>query len=178
MGWDGFDDHDEDYWDQDYIDYMNKTGIYEEPSEPDDPEDDIYLSGLDPDDLADMDEDDRRDALESVGLDPDDYDDVFIGASSGYRSSSARRTSTVSRTSSTNRTSTVSRTMSTSRPKTVIRSSTPNRQTSSNNGKMGLLEFIVGMTIIGIIGYTVAAFGGELLGAIVVLIIGIYVISQ
>ena len=166
MGWDGFDDHGEDYWDQDYIDYMNKTGIYEEPSDPDDPEDDIYLSGLDPDDLADMDEDDRRDALESVGLDPDDYDDVFIGASSGYRSSSARRTSTVNRTTST------------SRPKTVIRSSTPNRQTSSNNGKMGLLEFIVGMTIIGIIGYTVAAFGGELLGAIVVLIIGIYVISQ
>ena len=165
MGWNGFDDHDENYWDQDYIDYMNKTGIYEEPGEPDDPEDDIYLSGLNPDDLADMDEDDRRDALESVGLDPDDYDDVFIGASSGYRSSPRR-------------TSTVSRATSTSRPKTVIRSSTPNRQTSSNNGKMGLLEFIVGMTIIGIIGYTVAAFGGELLGAIVVLIIGIYVISQ
>ncbi len=30
MGWDGFDDDDEDYWDQDYIDHMNKTGIYED----------------------------------------------------------------------------------------------------------------------------------------------------
>ena len=28
MGSDGFDDHDENYWDQDYIDYMNKTGLY------------------------------------------------------------------------------------------------------------------------------------------------------
>ena len=30
MSWYGFDDSDENYWDQDYIDYMNKTGIYED----------------------------------------------------------------------------------------------------------------------------------------------------
>ena len=178
MGWDGFDDHDEDYWDQDYIDYMNKTGIYEEPDEPDDPEDDIYLSGLDPDDLADMDEDDRRDALESVGLDPDDYDDVFIGASSGYRSSSARRTSTVSRTSSTNRTSTVSRTTSTSSPKTVIKSQNK-KSTLTGSDYLAMVGWLfLGMVLLALLVFALETILGELICTILLLIFGAYLIFK
>lgn len=37
--------------------------------------DELEMSGLDIDELADMDEDERREALEDAGLDPDDYDD-------------------------------------------------------------------------------------------------------
>ena len=43
--------------------------------EDDELEDELEMSGLDIDELADMDEDERRDALEDAGLDPDDYDD-------------------------------------------------------------------------------------------------------
>ena len=35
---------------------------------------DAIMSGLDPDELMDMDEDERNEALEDAGLDPDDYD--------------------------------------------------------------------------------------------------------
>ena len=35
---------------------------------------DAIMSGLDPDELMDMDEDERDEALEDAGLDPDDYD--------------------------------------------------------------------------------------------------------
>lgn len=34
----------------------------------------LSLAGLDPEELAYMDEDERREVLENAGLDPDDYD--------------------------------------------------------------------------------------------------------
>ena len=37
--------------------------------------DELEMTGLDIDELADMDEDERREALEDAGLDPDDYDE-------------------------------------------------------------------------------------------------------
>lgn len=37
--------------------------------------DELEMSGLDIDELADVDEDERREALEDAGLDPDDYDE-------------------------------------------------------------------------------------------------------
>lgn len=39
-----------------------------------DPEFELVLSGLDPDELEFMDSDERREVLEDVGLDPDEYD--------------------------------------------------------------------------------------------------------
>lgn len=38
-------------------------------------EDELEMSGLDYDELANMDEDSRREVLEDAGLDPDEYDD-------------------------------------------------------------------------------------------------------
>lgn len=43
--------------------------------EEDDLEDEHEMTGLDIDELMDMDEDERREALEDAGLDPDDYDE-------------------------------------------------------------------------------------------------------
>lgn len=37
----------------------------------------LELSGLDFDDLMDMDEDDRRKVIEDANLDPDDFDAIF-----------------------------------------------------------------------------------------------------
>ena len=73
------DDNDDKDWD--YIDYMNKSGSYEEHDvvdEDEELEDDLLLSGLDKDELDMMDEDERREALEDAGLDPDDYGDDFF----------------------------------------------------------------------------------------------------
>ena len=39
--------------------------------------DELEMAGVDPDDLADMDEGERREVLEDAGLDPDDYEDEF-----------------------------------------------------------------------------------------------------
>ena len=78
MGWD---DHDIQDWD-DY-EYVNKLGIYEEDEQEDDPEDDLYLAGLDPDELENLDEDELREALEDAGMDPDDYDDLGYTGSTG-----------------------------------------------------------------------------------------------
>lgn len=74
-----FDDDDDKDWD--YIDYMNKTGSYEEHDvvdEDEELEDELLLSGLDRDELDMMDEDERREALEDAGLDPDDFGDDFF----------------------------------------------------------------------------------------------------
>lgn len=51
-------------------------GDFDDDAETDDAdfEYDAIMSGLDPDELMDMDEDERDEALEDAGLDPDDYD--------------------------------------------------------------------------------------------------------
>ena len=49
---------------------------------------------------------------------------------------------------------------------------------SSSNGKWSIFEFIGFMVILAIIGYAIAAFGGELLGAIAVIILGIYIMNH
>lgn len=51
-------------------------GDFDNDAETDDAdfEYDAIMSGLDPDELMDMDEDERDEALEDAGLDPDDYD--------------------------------------------------------------------------------------------------------
>lgn len=156
----GFDDYnfkdDDPVFGWDYIDYMNKTGIYEESHDVDDPEGELMMFGLDPDELECMSEDARREAIENAGLDPDDYDFDVLGVSSGnnktYKGATSYRNSV-----STKNTTSVSR--------------------KKSSGKWSILEFTLIMTIIAIIGYAVAAFGGELLGAIVVIIIGIIIMS-
>ena len=84
MGWD---DDSHDSFDWDYIDYMNKTGIYEDTGSDDsDPNDELYDYGLDPDELEYMSEGKRRQILEENGLDPDDYD--FVSTGNGRKSQS------------------------------------------------------------------------------------------
>ena len=80
MGWD-----DDDLFEElDDYDYVNKLGIYAEDDDiEEDPEDELLMFGLDPDELEEMDEDERREAIEDAGLDPDDYDDLFIWGSGG-----------------------------------------------------------------------------------------------
>ena len=195
MGWD-----DDDFMSElDDYDYVNKLGIYEEDEEEDQEnelEDELYLAGLDPDDLDSMDEDERREALEDAGLDPNDYDDFLLwgshgssrtkstyhssSSSSSYTTSSVRNTSTPKDISTPyqNRTSTSAKQSTTS---TYQRNTQPtyNRPVSSSTkGKWGVLEFIGVMIIIAILGFAVAAFGGQLLGAIVVIIIGIFILSR
>ena len=192
MGWDDYDDDDY-FHDQDFLDYMNKTGIYEEDDDLDDPEDDLYLEGLDPDELAEMDEDDRREAIENAGLDPDDYDDVFLGASSSYRSSSSRSSYTSStstsrssytssasagRSSYIGGSSTNNRTSSTNRTATVSRPSNNEIKPTAGDYVKSILAFAGIMLVIGIIGMIFAAIGGELLGAIVVVAIGIFLMKN
>ena len=144
MSWDDYDVNNDPDLDWDYIDYMNKTGIYEETEVEEDPEDELYLSGMDPMELEDMDDEVRRRKIEDAGLDPDDYD--FVWARDGASS----RTSTTRTTSSTRNTTT--------RP-------------ANSNGKWTIWEFIVVITIVSIIGYVAAAIGGELLGTLLVIIV-------
>lgn len=54
--------------------FGNAGDFDDETDEDEEREYDLALHGLDPDELADMDEDDRMEALEDAGLDPDDYD--------------------------------------------------------------------------------------------------------
>ena len=69
-----FDDDDRVFGD-DFIDYMNRTGVYKESEDEEDFDDELLLAGLDRDELEEMDEDERREALEDAGLDPDDWDE-------------------------------------------------------------------------------------------------------
>lgn len=54
--------------------FGNAGDFEDETDEDEEREYDLALHGLDPDELADMDEDDRIEALEDAGLDPNDYD--------------------------------------------------------------------------------------------------------
>lgn len=54
--------------------FGNAGDFDDETDEDEEREYDLALHGLDPDELADMDEDERMEALEDAGLDPDDYD--------------------------------------------------------------------------------------------------------
>ena len=54
--------------------FGNAGDFDDETDEDEEREYDLALHGLDPDELADMDEDDRMEALEEAGLNPDDYD--------------------------------------------------------------------------------------------------------
>lgn len=54
--------------------FGNAGDFDDETDEDEEREYDLALHGLDPDELADMDEDDRMEVLEDAGLDPDDYD--------------------------------------------------------------------------------------------------------
>ena len=69
-----FDDEKDKDWD--FIDYMNKTNLYEEKEvdEEQELEDELIMSGLDRDELEMMDEDERREALEDAGFDVDEFD--------------------------------------------------------------------------------------------------------
>lgn len=151
MGWDDFNyDDDDRVFGMDYIDYMNHTGIYDDSDIEDDPEDDLYLFGLDPDELDSMDDDERRSAIEDAGLDPDDYDFSSLRSVGKY-------TQPTTATKSTNR-------------------NTPSKPNTS--GKWSLIEFIIMISILCIIGYTIAAIGGELLATIIVIIIGVIVCNS
>ena len=70
MSWD--DDFSREMEELDEYEYVNKLGIYAEDEPEEDPNDELYLSGLDPDELEDMDEDRRNRVIEDAGLDPDD----------------------------------------------------------------------------------------------------------
>ena len=177
MGWDGLSDSDEDYFDQDYFDYMNKTGIYEEHDydELDDMEDDLLLSGLDPDELDYMDEDERREAIEDAGLDPDDYDDLFMGIGSSHRSSYSRNSSSYGRSMAGGSANTY---RNANRPSTTNRITTQDRQSSANNRKWGILEFTCVIIVISIIGAFIDAIGGGFLVLIALLFVGSYLLSR
>ena len=91
------------YDDIDYYDRVNHLGIYKDPEPEPDPEDDIYLHGLDPDELGNMSEERRREAIRDAGLDPDDYDDdMFSGHSGGGRSAGTHRSSSTNQSSKQN----------------------------------------------------------------------------
>lgn len=74
---DGVLDAHEEYERQDFIDYMNKTGLYEEDDSEieDDLDDELELSGLSRDELEYMDDDERAETLEDAGIDPDNWED-------------------------------------------------------------------------------------------------------
>lgn len=154
MGWD--DDRREDpILEWDYLDYMNKTGIYEETDIEDDPEDDLYLAGLDPDELEDMDDDARRAVIEDAGLDPDDYEFVSSGSYSPRGQSQKTATNTYKTSSHVS----------------------PQYSTRPANNKWSLAEFIIFITVICVIGFAIAAIGGELIATIVIIIIAVVVMS-
>ena len=99
-------------------------------------------------------------------IDPDDYDFISSGSySSSTHTSPAYRAEKA-------------------KPKVYIDSKGyvhPVNERSANESysgnKWNILEFIIVMTIIGIIGYAIAAFAGELFGAIVIIIIGVIVMK-
>ena len=81
-----FDDDEKKDWD--FIDFMNKTNLYEkdEIDEEQELEDELIMSGLDRDELEMMDEDERREALEDAGFDVDDFDfDDTLGGVTDYQ---------------------------------------------------------------------------------------------
>ena len=159
MSWD--DDFSREMEELDEYEYVNKLGIYAEDEPDEDPNDELYLSGLDPDELEDMDEDRRNRVIEDAGLDPDDYN--FYGTSSGRTTHPAGTAMPYSRSSQTYQRS------ATNRPTQPVRS-------SSSNGKWSFGTFIGVITAVTIIGFVVAAFGGQLIGAIVVIVIGLIIL--
>ena len=159
MSWD--DDFSREMEELDEYEYVNKLGIYAEDEPDEDPNDELQLSGLDPDELEDMDEDRRNRVIEDAGLDPDDYN--FYGTSSGRTTHSVGTAMPYSRSSQTYQRS------STNRPTQPVRS-------SASNGKWSLGTFIGVMTAVTIIGFLVAALGGQLIGAIVVIVIGLIIL--
>lgn len=185
MGWDDYDFNDP-MEDLDYFEYMNRTGMYEDNGTDEDPEDDIYMAGLDPNDLEFMDEDARRQALEDAGLDPFDYDDYF---SSGYSSGRTRTLSTTSHANTPGSTNgkviirkdgsirSVGAANNDRTTPTYSRSTPSYDKKTKSNGKWSVLEFIAVMTVIYIIALIFKAIGGELLGAIVVIILGVLVMK-
>ena len=129
MGWDDFNyDDDDRVFGMDYIDYMNHTGIYDDSDIEDDPEDDLYL----------------------FGLDPNDYDFSSLKSVGKYTQPTTAKNPT--------------NTYTPSKPNT--------------SGKWTLIEFIIMISILCIIGYTIAAIGGELLATIIVIIIGVIVCNS
>lgn len=102
-----------------------------------------------------MDDDARRSVIEDAGLDPDDYDFVSSGSYSSRRQSQHTATNTY---------------------KTSNQVS-PQYSTRPANNKWSLVEFIIFITIISIIGFAIAAIGGELIATIVIIIIAIVVMS-
>ncbi|MCR5148143.1 MAG: hypothetical protein K6C35_04150 [Eubacterium sp.] len=141
-----FDDNDY-YDDIDYYDRVNHLGIYKDPEPEPDPEDDIYLHGLDPDELGNMSEERRREAIRDAGLDPDDYDDdMFSGHSVGGRSAGTHRSS------STN-------------------------QSSKQNIVVKFLEAIIIISIIAAIVMAIEAFAGELVAVVILIIIFIVLMN-
>ncbi len=180
MGWDGFDDYDEDYWDQDYIDYMNKTGIYEEHDydEEAELEDDLIMSGFDPDDLDEMDEDERREALEDAGMDPDDYDDLFLGLGSSGRTSHISSSSSYSRSSTTGSSKKPYKFTTTDRPP-IVSKATANYRGETKGGEWGFIEYFGLVSFIAIlllVSYVVIKLGGGVFGVLLVIGIGLYII--
>ena len=179
---------DDDYFDLDYYDRMNHLGMYEEPEPEVDSEDELYLYGLDPNELSDMSEDKRREAIEDAGLDPDDYDDdIFSSYSGSGRSAGTHHSSSTNQFFVTRNTSSIgcgtasSYNRSTSSSYSRSTSSSYNRRrpeeyrTPNSNGKWSLLEFVIFVTILCIVGYAIKAILGELVATVVVIIIGIAV---
>ena len=160
MGWDDHDDYISN-WDE--YEYVNKLGIYAEDVEEPDPDDDLFLAGLDPDELSDMSEDSRRKAIEDEGLDPDDYDYLEYRGCSG-------RTKAVGNCGK----STLAGGSTAKSANTLQARQTSNR----TDGKWGVLKFTGVISLVAIAGYGVAAFGGQLLGAVVVIIIGIAILCN
>ncbi len=196
MGFDDFDFNDP-MDDLDYFEYMNRIGMYDdEDIEPEnDLEDDLLMSGIDPNDLEFMSASERRRTLEDAGLDPDDYDDLDFSGYSSRASGGSRYsgTSGAERTSATNSTSrffvtrdgagrpSAGGSSSTNRP-TVTPYNAANRpaanRSARSNGKWSLLEFIIFVTIFGIIGFALEAIVGEIIATAVIIIIGIAVLKS
>ncbi len=196
MGFDDFDFNDP-MDDLDYFEYMNRIGMYDDDDiEPEnDLEDDLLMSGLDPIDLEFMSASARRRTLEDAGLDPDDYDDLDFSSYSSRASGCSRYSGTAgaTRTSATNSTSRFFVTRdgavrpsagggsSTNRPTVTpynaAKRPTVNRSTRSN-GKWSLLEFIIFVTIFGIIAFALEAIVGEIIATAVIIIIGIAVLKS
>lgn len=60
---------------EEHVALFGNAGDFEDETDEDEEREyDLALHGLDPGELADMDEDDRIEALEDAGLAPDDYD--------------------------------------------------------------------------------------------------------
>lgn len=157
MGFDDFDFNDP-MDDLDYFEYMNRIGMYDDDNdEPEnDLEDDLLMSGLDPNDLEFMSESERRRTLEDAGLDPDDYDELDFSSYSSRASATSRPN--------------VSPYNTAGRPAA--------NRSSNSNGKWSLLEFIIFVTIFGLVGFAIEAIAGEIIATIVIIIIGIAVLKS